>query len=68
MCVKNLCESVKAGLSINLHDFIYVDQRFMHCNVWCDKNLCGTNLCDRRSTRTIRINKTRAEKCRFTVP
>ena len=29
----NLCESVKTGLSINLHDF-YVDQHFLHCNVW----------------------------------
>ena len=34
----------------------------MHCNVWCDKNLC-----DRRLTRIIRINKTCAEKCHFTV-
>ena len=39
----------------------------MHCNVWRDKNLCGTNLCDRRLTHIIHINKTRAEKCRFTV-
>ena len=39
----------------------------MHCNVWRDKNLCGTNLCDRRLIRIICINKTRAEKCRFTV-
>ena len=47
--------------------FIYADQRFMHCNVWRDKNLCGTNLCDRHLTHIIRINKTHAEKCRFTV-
>ena len=39
----------------------------MHCNVWCNKNLCSANLCDRRLTRIIRINKTRAEKGRFTV-
>ena len=39
----------------------------MHCNVWCDKNLCGTNLCDQRLTHIIHINKTRAEKCRFMV-
>ena len=36
----------------------------MHCNIWHDKNLCGTNLCDRRLTR---INKSHAEICRFTV-
>ena len=35
--------------------------------VWRDKNLCGTNLCVQRLTRIIRINKTRAEICRFTV-
>ena len=67
MHVKNLCKSIKTDLLINLRDFIYADQRFMHCNVWRDKNLCGTNLCDQRLTRIIRINKTRAEKCRFTV-
>ena len=39
----------------------------MHCIVWRDKNFCSTNLCDRRLTRIIRINKTRAEKCCFTV-
>ena len=39
----------------------------MHCNVWHDKNLCGTNLCNWRLTRIIRINKTRAEKYRFMV-
>ena len=39
----------------------------MHCNVWHDKKLCGTNLCDQRLTRIIRINKTHTEKCRFTV-
>ena len=40
----------------------------MHCNVWRDKNLCATNLCDQCLTRIIHINKTRASKCRFTVP
>ena len=39
----------------------------MHCNVWCDKDLCGTNVCNQRLTRIIRINKTCTEKCRFTV-
>ena len=39
----------------------------MHCNVWHGKNLCGTYLCDRHLTRIICINKTCAEKCRFTV-
>ena len=49
---------------------------FMRLNVACITNiiiLCrdniyaDTNLCDCRLTRIIRINKTRAEKCRFTV-
>ena len=39
----------------------------MHCNVWRDKNLCSTNLCDQLLTRIIHINKIRAEKCRSTV-
>ena len=64
MRVKNLCESVKTGLSII---YTYVDQCLMHCNLWHDKNLCGTNLCNQCLTRIIRINKTRAEKCHFTV-
>ena len=29
----------------------------MHCNVWHDKNLCNTNLYDRRLTCIICINK-----------
>ena len=33
-------------------------------NIWRDNIYVDTNLCDRRLTR---INKTRAEKCRFTV-
>ena len=36
-------------------------------NIWCDNIYVDTNLCDCRLTRIIRINKTRAEKCRFTV-
>ena len=47
--------------------FIYVFKCFMHFNVWCNKDLCGTNLCDQHLTHIICINKTRAEKCRFTV-
>ena len=39
----------------------------MHSNVWRDKKLCGTNLCDQRSTRIIRINKCHAEICCFRV-
>ena len=39
----------------------------MHSNVWCDKNLCGTNLCDLRLTRINHINKSHAETCRFMV-
>ena len=34
---------------------------------WHDNNLCGTNLCNRCLTRIIRINKSHAEICRFTV-
>ena len=46
---------------------------FMRSSVSCIimygviKNLCSTNLCDRRLTLIIRINKTHAEECRFTV-
>ena len=40
---------------------------FMHSNVWRDKYLCGTNLCDLCLTRIIRINKSHAEICRFRV-
>ena len=41
---------------------------FMRLNVANNNNIyADTNLCDRRLTRIIRINKTHAEKCRFTV-
>jgi hypothetical protein len=45
---------------------------FMHLNVPCIAmygviKIYETNLCDCRLTRKIRINKTRAEKCTFTV-
>ena len=36
-------------------------------NIWRNNIYANTNLCDRRLTRIIRINKTRAEKCRFMV-
>ena len=39
----------------------------MHSNVWLDKNLCGTNLCDQRLTRIICIYKSHAEICHFRV-
>ena len=39
----------------------------MYCNVWCDKNLCSTNLCDLCLTHIICINKSHAEICTFTV-
>ena len=45
----------------------------MHLNIACITNIwhhnifADTNLCDRRLTRIILINKTRAEKRRFTV-
>ena len=39
----------------------------MHCNTWHDKYLCGINLCDWRLIRTIRINKSHAEICHFTI-
>jgi hypothetical protein len=61
MCVKKLCELVKTGLLTN---FIYASERSMYCDVWRDKNLCETNLCNRR---LIRIDKTHAEKCTCTV-
>ena len=40
---------------------------FMHSNVWCNKNLSGTNLCDLHLTRIIHINKSHAEICHFRV-
>ena len=46
---------------------------FMRLNVACITNIwrnninADTNLCDHRFTRIIRINKTHAEKCRFTA-
>ena len=51
----NLCESVKTDLMKNLRTFYLC---FMHYNVWYNKNLCDTNLCDWRLTCIIRINKT----------
>ena len=36
-------------------------------NIWRDNIYADTSLCDGRLTRIILINKTRAEKCRFTV-
>ena len=39
----------------------------MHGNIWRDKNLCSTNLCDLRLTHMIHINKSHAEICRFKV-
>ena len=48
---------------------------FMRLNVACITNIlwrdniyADTNLCNRRLTHIIRINKTRAEKCRFMIP
>ena len=41
--------------------------RFMFTNVWHDKNLYGTNLCDLPLTRIIHINKSHAEICHFRV-
>ena len=39
------------------------------CIITCNtiKGLCGINLCKQRLTRIIHVNKTCAEKCRFTV-
>ena len=39
----------------------------MHSNVWHDRNLCSTNLCDLCLTRIISINKSHTEICRYTV-
>ena len=36
-------------------------------NIWRDNIYADTNLCDRRLTRIIRINKTREEKFHFMV-
>ena len=43
------------GLLDKFARLFYADQRFMHCNVWRDKDLCGTNLCDHRLTRIIKL-------------
>ena len=58
MRVTNLhaCEFVKMGLLINLWFLFYAFQHFMHCNVWHDKNLCSTNLCNLRLTRILLIH------------
>ena len=45
---------------------------FMHFSILCiimynAIKICGINLCDRRLTRIIHINRTHAEKCRFMV-
>ena len=51
----------------NFMRFLFVFYRFMPRYIWRDKNLCGTNSCDQRLTRMIRINKSHTEICRFTV-
>ena len=52
MRVKKLYESVKMGLSRNLRNFNLCILTFhVLCNVWRNKNLCGTDLCDQRLTR-----------------
>ena len=60
MRVTNLCEFAKTGLLTNLCDFYLRSNIFVHCNIWHDKNLCGTNLCDWQLTHIIRINKSHA--------
>ena len=45
--------------------FIYAFKRCMHCKHMAQYD---TNLCNRRLTHIIRINKTPAEKCTFMVP
>ena len=67
MHVRNLCEFVKMGLLINFYLCILVLYAYNYSNIWRDKNLCGTNLCNLCLTRIIRINKSHAEICRFTV-
>jgi hypothetical protein len=60
---EKLCKSVKTWFLKNSHNFVYVFKRFtQYCNVWHDKNLCN-----RRSTRIISINKTCTEKGYFMV-
>ena len=47
----------------NLCDFYLCVLVFVHCNVWCNKNFCGKNLCDLSLTRIIYINKSHAYTC-----
>ena len=67
MRMRKLCKLVKMGLLKIYVIFVYAFQRFMHSNVWRNKKLCGTNLCDLRLTHIIHINKSYAEICRFRV-
>ena len=67
MHVKNLCEAIKTGLSIKIiiyAIFIYADQRFMYCNIWRDKKFMRYKF---MRPALNSHNKTRTEKCRFTV-
>ena len=45
----------------------FLFMRLSIANIWHDNIYADTNLCDRRLTRIIRINKTCVEKCHFTV-
>ena len=61
MRMTNLREFIKTALLINLCILTFI-------NTWHDKNLCVTNLCNWRLTHIIRINKSRAVICHYTVP
>ena len=41
---KKLCKCIKTGLLKVYMILIYACKRFVHCNVWCDKNLCNHHL------------------------
>ena len=58
MHVINLCEFVKPVHLINL--YLCNLTFYMHYNVWRDKKLRGTNLCDLHLTHIIRIDKSHA--------
>ena len=69
MCVTNLCKFVKTGLLINLWFlFMLSIQHFMHSNIWHNKKfMLYKFMRPMLDSHIIRINKSRAEICYFTV-
>ena len=69
MLVTNLCELVKMDLLIIMkflfmHSAPYV---YNYSNIWHDKYLGSTNLCNWHLTCIFCINKSHAEICHFMV-